>query len=151
VEGGAGAENAKKEITSERLGPVSFPQSRQQVFLGRELGHEREHGDSTATAIVEEVRRLLGDIERHARERLEENRDALETLAEGLEERETSEVDDIRELLKGRSGKGRDAFLPLPAHRRMAYLFPRIHSGPRCRPPAACSPYCKPKPLETAP
>ena len=114
----SGAENDLREATrlarrmvahwgmSERLGPVSFPQSQQQVFLGRELGHEREHSESTATAIDEEVRKLLGDIEQRARERLEENRDALETLAEALEERETLEVDEIREILKGKAKEG---------------------------------------------
>lgn len=110
----SGAENDLRQATrlarkmvahwgmSERIGPVSFPQSEQQVFLGRELGQEREHSETTATAIDEEIRALLGAIERRARETLEENRDALETLAEALEERETLEVEEIREILKGK-------------------------------------------------
>nr|WP_296748388.1 ATP-dependent zinc metalloprotease FtsH [Thioalkalivibrio sp.] len=110
----SGAENDLRQATrlarkmvahwgmSERIGPVSFPQSQQQVFLGRELGQEREHSETTATAIDEEIRTLLVAIERRARETLEENRDALETLAEALEEHETLEVEEIREILKGK-------------------------------------------------
>ncbi|TVP85308.1 MAG: ATP-dependent metallopeptidase FtsH/Yme1/Tma family protein [Thioalkalivibrio sp.] len=114
-----GAENDLREATrlarrmvahwgmSERIGPVSLPQQQQEVFLGREMGHQREHGESTATAIDEEVKKLLLDIEASARETLEKHREALETLAEALKERETLEVEEIREVLKGRVEEGR--------------------------------------------
>ncbi|AGA32773.1 Cell division protein FtsH [Thioalkalivibrio nitratireducens DSM 14787] len=113
-----GAENDLREATrlarrmvahwgmSERIGPVSFPQHQQEVFLGRELGHEREHSESTAAAIDEEIRKLLGDIEASARETLEKHRGALETLAEALKEQETLEVEGIREILKGKVQEG---------------------------------------------
>lgn len=113
-----GAENDLREATrlarrmiahwgmSERLGPVAFPQQQEEVFLGRELGQQREHSESTATAIDEEVRKLLVDIEAGARETLEKYRGALEALAEALKERETLEVEEIREILKGRVREG---------------------------------------------
>lgn len=113
-----GAENDLREATrlarrmiahwgmSERLGPVAFPQQQEEVFLGRELGQQREHSESTATAIDEEVRKLLVDIEAGARETLEKYRGALEALAQALKERETLEVEEIREMLKGRVREG---------------------------------------------
>ncbi|MFC3284518.1 ATP-dependent zinc metalloprotease FtsH [Litchfieldella rifensis] len=85
---------------SKRIGPAAFPQSEQHVFLGKEIGQGREHSETTATVIDEEIRQLLEDIEAHGRELLERNRDRLDTLAQALEERETLEVDEILELLK---------------------------------------------------
>jgi len=113
-----GAENDLREATrlarrmvahwgmSEHIGPVSLPQQQQEVFLGREMGQPREHGESTATAIDEEVKKLLLDIEASARETLEKHSDALETLAEALKERETMEVEEIREILKDKVAEG---------------------------------------------
>ena len=114
----SGAENDLQQATrlarkmvsqwgmSERFGPAAFPQSREQVFLGRELGHEREHSEATAQAIDEEVIKLLTEIESQARQMMEENRAALEALAEALEEEETLEADEIDELLQGKLRKG---------------------------------------------
>ncbi len=113
-----GAENDLREATrlarrmvahwgmSKRLGPVSLPQYQQEVFLGREIGQQREYSESTAAALDEEVKKLLMDIEASARKTLEKHRDALETLAEVLKERETLEVEEIREVLKGKVEEG---------------------------------------------
>jgi cell division protease FtsH len=73
---------------------------------------DRQHSETTAAAIDEEISKLLRSIERYARNVLEQHRDALETLANALEARETLEVEDIREILadqirdEGQSAQG---------------------------------------------
>lgn len=107
----SGAENDLRQATqlarkmvahwgmSEDVGPVSLPQSEEHVFLGRELARPREHSEATAAAVDAAVRDLLEEIERTAREKLEEHRDALEALARSLEERETLGRDEIEEIV----------------------------------------------------
>ncbi|WP_290652233.1 ATP-dependent zinc metalloprotease FtsH [Aquisalimonas sp.] len=108
----SGAENDLKQATqlarrmvahwgmSPRIGPVAFPQSDQHVFLGKELAQGREHSEATAEVIDQEVRQLIMDIARHARETLERNQHRLDALATALEERESLEVEEIREVLE---------------------------------------------------
>ncbi len=109
----SGAENDLEQATrlarrmvahwgmSERVGPVAFPQSEEHVFLGKEIARGREHSEDTAALIDSEVRRLLGEVEAHARTTLEDNRQALDTLAEALLEHETLNAKEIRRLLDG--------------------------------------------------
>ncbi|WP_218031538.1 ATP-dependent zinc metalloprotease FtsH [Halovibrio variabilis] len=83
-----------------RIGPVAFAQSQEHVFLGKEIGQPREFGDATASLVDEEVRELLNRLEDRGRQLLEENRKALDALASALEERETLETSEIREVLE---------------------------------------------------
>lgn len=82
------------------IGPVAFAQSQEHVFLGKEIGQPREFGDATASLVDEEVRELLNHLEDRGRQLLKENRRALDALASALEERETLETSEIREVLK---------------------------------------------------
>lgn len=85
-----------------RIGPVTFAQSQEHVFLGKEMGQPREFGESTASLVDEEVRELLNSLQDRGRKLLKEHRDALDALAQALEERETLETDEVREVLDGR-------------------------------------------------
>ncbi|MFG6178497.1 ATP-dependent zinc metalloprotease FtsH [Halomonas sp. THAF12] len=85
---------------SERIGPVVFAQSREHVFLGKEMAQAREHSEETASLVDAEIRRLLGEVEARGRELLERHRQSLERLAEALAERETLEAEAIHELLE---------------------------------------------------
>ncbi|NIC04921.1 ATP-dependent zinc metalloprotease FtsH [Billgrantia bachuensis] len=86
---------------SERIGPAMFSESHEHVFLGKEMAQAREHSEAMAGLVDEEVRRLLIEQEAHGRKLLETHREALDTLARALEERETLDADEIRELLDG--------------------------------------------------
>ena len=92
---------------SERLGPASFGERGDNVFLGQQMAREHEVSDATAAAIDEEIQTLVRDIEKRARELLEQHRDGLEALAEALQDDETLEADEVREILD-RAGAGRD-------------------------------------------
>jgi len=107
-----GAENDLEEATrlarrmiarwgmSARLGPVSFSDGQEQVFLGKQMARERNHSEATAAAIDEEIRNLLKDIEHRARNLLEENRQTLDKLAETLVENETLERAQVRDIIE---------------------------------------------------
>ncbi len=116
----SGAENDLRQATqlarrmvahwgmSKRVGPVSLPQSEEHVFLGREIARPREHSETTAALIDEEVRDLLEEIEGNARATLEHHRDALDALARALEERETLTREEI-EAIVDQYGPGQPA------------------------------------------
>ncbi|MDR5862651.1 ATP-dependent zinc metalloprotease FtsH [Halomonas campisalis] len=109
----SGAENDLEQATqlarrmvarwgmSERVGPVMFAQSREQVFLGKEMAQAREHSEAMANLVDEEIRRLLTELEAHGRRLIEEHRAALDALASALETQETLEAKAIAEVLEG--------------------------------------------------
>ena len=83
---------------SEALGPLSYAQEREQIFLGREIAQHRDYSEETAQKIDEEIESLIGKNCDRARKILNENMDILHKLAELLLEKETvtgSELDDL--------------------------------------------------------
>ncbi|MDD4730789.1 MAG: ATP-dependent zinc metalloprotease FtsH [Desulfovibrio sp.] len=86
---------------SEKLGPLSFGDNQESVFLGKELVHNRNYGEETARTIDEEVRRIIDEAHDKARRLVKENREALDKIAEALLERETISGTDIDLLMKG--------------------------------------------------
>jgi cell division protease FtsH len=88
---------------SERLGPRVFGEVQGQVFLGRELGHERDYSDSTATLIDEEVKVLIDAAYESAISIVTTHRDQLEAIAAALIERETLDSQEIDMIMQGKS------------------------------------------------
>jgi len=84
---------------SEDLGPIAYGQKDELVFLGREIGEQRDYSDQTAHAIDEEVRRIVETAFRKARGILDEHRAVLDQIAQRLIEVETLEGDSLQELL----------------------------------------------------
>jgi cell division protease FtsH len=87
---------------SEKLGPRVFGETQGQVFLGRELGHERDYSDSTASLIDEEVKSLIDDAYQRALAIITDHRDQLEAIAKALIERETLDSDEIDLVMQGK-------------------------------------------------
>ncbi|CAN5610107.1 ATP-dependent zinc metalloprotease FtsH [soil metagenome] len=77
---------------SDLLGPQRLGERRGEIFVGKEQGHEPNYSDTLAGEIDAEVRRLLDDAHREAREVLTLHRATLDRLADALVEHET--VDD---------------------------------------------------------
>jgi cell division protease FtsH len=84
---------------SNRLGPVALGRQNGNVFLGRDIASDRDFSDETAAAIDEEVRNLVDQAYRRAKEVLIENRHVLDKLAEMLVEKETVDADELQEVL----------------------------------------------------
>lgn len=74
---------------SDELGPIVFGEQREQVFLGRDLGHERNYSESTAEQIDAEVHRIVTEAYDDVVKLLSENMDFLHNMAEALLEYET--------------------------------------------------------------
>jgi cell division protease FtsH len=96
---------ARKMVTelgmSEKLGPLAFGQREEMVFLGRDLGEQRNYSEEVAGEIDEEVHRIVSTAYSRARDILTQHRDEMVKLAEHLKEVETIDGDDIERILKG--------------------------------------------------
>lgn len=85
---------------SEVLGPVAYGESQNhQVFLGRDLNHQRNYSEEVASEIDKEVRKYMEDAYEACRKIITENRDKLELIAQALMERETLTAKELEELL----------------------------------------------------
>jgi cell division protease FtsH len=88
---------------SELLGPLSYAQHEDQVFLGREISNPRDYSEYTARKIDEEVSNVIKKNYDRAKNVLQENMDILHKLAELLLEKETvmgKELDELIVLLR---------------------------------------------------
>ena len=74
---------------SDKLGPLSFGKRDELVFLGREIGEQRNYSDDVARMIDEEVRAIIDRAYDRATEVLTTHRDRLDRLAEKLIAEET--------------------------------------------------------------
>ena len=85
---------------SDVLGPVAYGESQNhQVFLGRDLNHDRNYSEEVASEIDKEVRKYLEEAYEACRQIITENRDKLELIAQALMERETLSAQQLEELL----------------------------------------------------
>ena len=87
---------------SDKLGPMSFGDNQGQVFLGKELIHDKNYGEETAKLIDAEVRRFVDEAHQKATDLLKENRDILEAISLALLDRETITGEDIDLLMEGK-------------------------------------------------
>ncbi len=78
---------------SEKLGPLSFGKREEMVFLGREIGEQRNYSDDVARQIDEEVRAIIERAYDRATEVLTEYRDRLDRLADKLIAEETVDAE----------------------------------------------------------
>jgi cell division protease FtsH len=85
---------------SERLGPRTFGQKEELIFLGREISEQRDYSEKVAEEIDDEVRRIIDRAHELARSILRENRAKLEQLAQKLLEVETLEGEPLLALMQ---------------------------------------------------
>jgi cell division protease FtsH len=83
---------------SDKLGPLSFGKRDELVFLGREIGEQRNYSDEVAKTIDEEVRVIIDKAFERATEVLTVHRDKLTALAEKLVAEETVDSDQFEAL-----------------------------------------------------
>lgn len=96
---------------SEKLGPMTFGKRHDQVFLGREFGHERDYGEQVATVIDEEVKRLISAQYDRVKELIQNHRPHMDAIVAVLLEKETldkKEVDAIIEEVNRKLGIATD-------------------------------------------
>jgi cell division protease FtsH len=85
---------------SEKLGPLKFGRTEGDVFLGRDLGHERDFSEEVASMIDDEVRELIERAHDEAWEILVQYRDVLDDMVLKLLDKETLSKADLQEIFK---------------------------------------------------
>jgi cell division protease FtsH len=95
-------ELARRMITefgmTEALGPVRYASDTGFGYLGIRAGVRQELSPDTADLIDRETRRLVEEAQRQASHLLEEHRDALDQIAQVLQETEVIQGDEIRHI-----------------------------------------------------
>ncbi|MBN1336625.1 MAG: ATP-dependent zinc metalloprotease FtsH [Deltaproteobacteria bacterium] len=86
---------------SDRLGPVSWSDRQEEVFLGKEFGHRSQVSEHVAQMIDEEIRSLVDAGRGRARNILLENLAVLHKVAETLLQRETLLAEEFASLVDG--------------------------------------------------
>ena len=80
------------------LGPITLGKKHEQVFLGRDIAEDRNYSDAIAFKIDQEIKNIIEDAYKRAREIIEKNSGKLKKIAEKLLEKEVlegKELDDI--------------------------------------------------------
>jgi cell division protease FtsH len=85
---------------TERLGAIKYGTEGRDVFLGRDLNHQRDYSEDVAAAIDEEVRKLIDNAHHEAYALLDLNRAILDKLVVELLERETLDKEEVAEIFK---------------------------------------------------
>lgn len=88
---------------SEKLGPMTYGQKEELVFLGKEIGEQRDYSEAIAQRIDEEVQRIVHTAYQRAMQILAEHREQLDAVAQRLIEVETLDAEEFVAVIEGRS------------------------------------------------
>jgi len=83
---------------SETLGPLTYGHKEELVFLGREIGEQRNYSEEIAYQIDQEVRNIITQAYDRAMEILKAHKDKLIEIAERLIEEETLEGEELEAM-----------------------------------------------------
>ncbi len=127
---------------SDKLGPLSFGKRDELVFLGREIGEQRNYSDDVARQIDEEVRAIIDRGYNRAMEVLVTHRDRLVALADKLVAEETVEAEEFEKLFVDVPDPHRDGGDSTPRPRTTEPMPPRGQpaAGPATAPSPSPSP-----------
>ena len=96
---------------SEKLGPLTFGQSNEHIFLGRDFGHVRDYSEQIATRIDEEMQRIITQLYADCKKLISEKRKHMDALAQVLLDKETIEKDEFKDIVE-KVDKGTFVFEP---------------------------------------
>ncbi len=86
---------------SDALGPLSYGEKQDEIFIGRDLGHYKDYSEETSRLIDAEVKRIVTEAYDKAMELLRDNMDTLHAIAEALLERETITGVELDAIIRG--------------------------------------------------
>jgi cell division protease FtsH len=96
---------ARKMVTtfgmSEVIGLMAIGEPEHEIFLGRDISQRRTVSEHTSRLVDQELKRILDEAHKRAREVLGANKDLLEIFAQALLERETLDREAIETLERG--------------------------------------------------
>jgi len=97
-----------KEYGMSSLGPISFGEKEELVFLGKEIGEERNYSEQVAFQIDKEVEKFIKDAEKKATNLLSQKKQLLNKIAKTLIRKETIEREEFESLINGRMKEDSD-------------------------------------------
>ncbi len=89
-----------KEYGMSPLGPISFGEKEELVFLGKEFGEQRNYSEEVAAKIDKEVEKFIKNAQKTAQKVLNQKRGILDKIAKTLIEKETIEKEEFERLIK---------------------------------------------------
>ena len=93
---------------SDTLGPIVFGEQQEQVFLGKNIGHERNYSEEVASKIDVEIYHIVDEAYRDVEQLLTDNMDFLHNMAKALLEEETIDAKAVENLHKYGTTKAPD-------------------------------------------
>ena len=135
-------ELARRMVTqygmSESLGPIQYGRGNHQVFLGRDIGEDRNYSEEIASKIDAEVRRIIEECYVNAKAILTSNWDKVERMVAALLEHETVDTEEVGAIINNRPYPmpKSDIKPELPAAASIAYEpeAPRVEKPKRLPP-----------------
>jgi cell division protease FtsH len=84
---------------AEDLGPVSYGQEDEPIFLGKEIARHKDYSEETARCIDEAIRKILAAALESAQAILGAHKEELEKLGDALLVKETLSDEEVRQIL----------------------------------------------------
>ncbi len=106
-----GASNDLKKVTNmarqivtqfgmdKKLGPRTFGQKEEMIFLGKEIHERRDYSEKTAEVIDEEISKYITEAQKTAKKIISENKDKMDKLVKTLMDKETIEKTEFEKLV----------------------------------------------------
>jgi len=98
---------AKRLITdygmSEKLGPRTFGEKEEMIFLGREIHEQRDYSEKIAELIDEEIAEFIKEGEKRAEEIINTRKEELEKIVRALLEKETIEKEEFEKIVNNKN------------------------------------------------
>jgi cell division protease FtsH len=83
---------------SKKLGPISLAREHVDVFLGEEIVKSNEHSEALSSLVDSEIRGMIADSYKKAKDLLSQNRSMLDRLASALLEKEIIAGKELQQL-----------------------------------------------------
>ena len=94
---------ARKMVTawgmSDKLGNMAYGKNQENVFMGRDFGHQRDYSEQVAFEIDEEMKRIVDEKYEEAKNLLSSHRDMLEAIAKELLDKETIDAEEFQNIM----------------------------------------------------
>jgi cell division protease FtsH len=137
---------ARKMVTvfgmSDKMGPRTFGQKEELIFLGREISEQRDYSEKTALLIDSEVNSFIDQAYEIAVNVLTENKDKLILLAQRLIAKETLEGEELEKVFNEPVDASIFQTAPKPVHPPKVLLEPKNLTNPA--PPTTGTPAPQP-------
>ena len=84
---------------SDKLGNMAYGKNQENVFMGRDFGHQRDYSEQVAFEIDEEMKRIVDEKYEEAKNLLNSHRDMLEAIAKELLDKETIDAEEFQDIM----------------------------------------------------